>query len=78
MTNREPILELSRTYLEQSLAPKDFIRRTYIPPSGKVLDANDGVNMIDAIRHVASQEDMPMSSNKVARNLAESFQIDSF
>lgn len=47
--DRNTILESSRDFLEQTLAPKDFVPgETYIPPSGKVLDAQDGVNMIDA------------------------------
>lgn len=46
---RNRILEASRNFLEQSLTPKDFVPgETYIPPSGKVLDAQDGVNLIDA------------------------------
>lgn len=47
--DRNTILESSRNFLEQTLAPKDFVPgKTYIPPSGKVLDAQDGVNLIDA------------------------------
>ena len=46
---RSTILESSRNFLEQTLAPKDFVPgETYIPPSGKVLDAQDGINLIDA------------------------------
>lgn len=46
---RSTILESSRNFLEQTLALKDFVPgETYIPPSGKVLDAQDGVNLIDA------------------------------
>ena len=47
--DRNQILQSSREYLEQTLAPKEFVPgETYIPPSGKVLDAQDGVNLIDA------------------------------
>lgn len=47
--DRTTILEISRNFLEQTLVPKSFIPgETYIPPSGKVLDAQDGVNLIDA------------------------------
>ena len=47
--DRITILESSRKFLEQTLAPKDFVPgETYIPPSGKVLDAQDGINLIDA------------------------------
>ena len=47
--DRNTILESSRNFLEQTLEPKDFVPgETYIPPSGKVLDAQDGVNLIDA------------------------------
>ncbi|MFX0543390.1 lipopolysaccharide biosynthesis protein RfbH [Roseovarius sp. S4756] len=47
--DRNQILQTSREYLEQTLAPKEFVPgETYIPPSGKVLDAQDGVNLIDA------------------------------
>ena len=47
--DRNTILESSRNFLEQTLAPKDFVPgETYIPPSGKVLDAQDGINLIDA------------------------------
>ena len=46
---RNTILELSRDFLEQTLAPKAFVPgETYIPPSGKVLDSQDGINLIDA------------------------------
>lgn len=49
IVDRITILESSRKFLEQSLAPKDFVPgETYIPPSGKVLDAQDGINLIDA------------------------------
>lgn len=47
--DRNTILEASRNLLEQTLAAKSFVPgETYIPPSGKVLDAQDGVNLIDA------------------------------
>lgn len=47
--DRNTILESSRNFLEQTLAPKGFVPgETYIPPSGKVLDAQDGINLIDA------------------------------
>lgn len=47
--NRSHILEQSRKFLEKSLSITDFVPgKTYIPPSGKVLCADDGVSMIDA------------------------------
>ena len=42
---KEQILELARKYYEISNADKEI---TYIPASGKLLDENDLVNMIDA------------------------------
>jgi len=47
--DRSNVLQSSREYLEKTLVPKNFVPgETYIPPSGKVLDAQDGVNMVDA------------------------------
>ena len=46
---RNAILDSCRNFFEETLAPKDFVPgETYIPPSGKVLDAQDGINLIDA------------------------------
>lgn len=46
---RNSILQSSRNFLEQTLLTREFVPgETYIPPSGKVLDAQDGVNLIDA------------------------------
>lgn len=47
--NRQDILDLSEEYLTDRLAPRPFVPgETYIPPSGKVLDANDGLSLVDA------------------------------
>lgn len=47
--DRSSILEKSRQFFEHTLAPKEFIPgETYIPPSGKILDPQDGMNLIDA------------------------------
>jgi CDP-6-deoxy-D-xylo-4-hexulose-3-dehydrase len=47
--DRIEILQASRAYFEANCTPPPFIPgQTYIPPSGKVLDAQDGVNLIDA------------------------------
>lgn len=47
--NRKDVLRASQHYLETSLQPDKFIPgETYIPPSGKVLDVQDGLNLIDS------------------------------
>jgi CDP-4-dehydro-6-deoxyglucose reductase, E1 len=47
--DRKTILNLTRTFLEEKLSPTEFVPgETYIPPSGKVLDAEDGINLIDS------------------------------
>jgi len=71
-SKRNEILALSRAYLEHDLAPKKFSPgETYIPPSGKLLDAQDGVNLIDA------SLDMWLTSGRYADefeiNLAQKF-----
>lgn len=46
---REQILQLSRQHAELVTKPAPFIPgETYIPPSGKVMDASDCSNLIDA------------------------------
>lgn len=47
--DRKRLLEDCRRYFDESLQPQAFIPgETYIPPSGKVLDAADGTHLIDA------------------------------
>lgn len=47
--DRENILRLSREYFRLHHAPKPFEPgKTYIPPTGKVLDSDDCSNLIDA------------------------------
>ncbi|WP_299139631.1 lipopolysaccharide biosynthesis protein RfbH [uncultured Tateyamaria sp.] len=47
--NRDEILAASRAYFDATHAPKAFVPgETYIPPSGKVLDADDCAHLIDA------------------------------
>ncbi|WP_299372135.1 lipopolysaccharide biosynthesis protein RfbH [uncultured Tateyamaria sp.] len=47
--NRDDILAASRAYFDATHAPKAFVPgETYIPPSGKVLDADDCAHLIDA------------------------------
>lgn len=49
MTSKNKIIELSKSYFDEKFAPDEFIPgETYIPPSGKVLDADDCANLIDA------------------------------
>ena len=46
---KEEILKLSRQYYEKQLAKNEFVPgESYIPPSGKVLDANDCENSVNA------------------------------
>lgn len=46
---RSKILEMTRNYMQDKLSATNFVPgETYIPPSGKVLDADDGINLIDA------------------------------
>ncbi|MCO5144073.1 MAG: lipopolysaccharide biosynthesis protein RfbH [Oligoflexia bacterium] len=46
---REELFELSRKYFAENFGKKEFIPgKTYIPPSGKLLDADDLVSLIDA------------------------------
>lgn len=47
--NREEIISASRAFFEKNHAPRQFIPgQSYIPPSGKVLDAEDCAHLIDA------------------------------
>lgn len=47
--DRNKIFELCREYLDEATKPIDFVPgETYIPPSGKVLDTEDGLSLIDA------------------------------
>ena len=47
--DRDAILAASRQYFEANHAPKAFVPgETYIPPSGKVMDADDCAHLIDA------------------------------
>jgi len=47
--SRDEIIAASRRFFEANHAPKPFVPgETYIPPTGKVLDANDCAHLIDA------------------------------
>ncbi len=47
--DREAIIAASRQYFENNHRPKPFVPgETYIPPTGKVLDAEDCAHLIDA------------------------------
>jgi len=47
--DRENIISASREYFEKNYKNKEFIPgQTYIPPTGKVLDADDCANLIEA------------------------------
>jgi CDP-6-deoxy-D-xylo-4-hexulose-3-dehydrase len=49
MTTKKQIIELSKDYFNAKFAEQEFIPgETYIPPSGKVLDAEDCAHLIDA------------------------------
>jgi CDP-6-deoxy-D-xylo-4-hexulose-3-dehydrase len=49
MTTKKQIIELSKDYFNAKFAEHEFIPgETYIPPSGKVLDAEDCAHLIDA------------------------------
>ena len=49
MTTKNEIIHLSKEYFEKTFGEATFIPgKTYIPPSGKVLDADDCANLIDA------------------------------
>lgn len=46
---RQQLLENAREFFSDKLKLQKFVPgETYIPPTGKVLDANDGLNLIDA------------------------------
>jgi CDP-6-deoxy-D-xylo-4-hexulose-3-dehydrase len=46
---REKIVEMAKTYFDDHLQPKAFVPgETYIPPTGKVLDAEDCAQVIHA------------------------------
>ena len=49
MVAKKEIIKLSRAYFDQKFGDTKFIAgETYIPPSGKVLDADDCAHLIDA------------------------------
>lgn len=49
MTTKNDIINLSKSYFEEKFGKPEFIPgKTYIPPSGKVLDAEDCAHLIDA------------------------------
>ena len=49
MVSRREIIDASREYFNQKFGNQEFIPgETYIPPSGKVLDADDCAHLIDA------------------------------
>lgn len=49
MVNKNDIIEASKSYFEERFENLQFIPgETYIPPAGKVLDAQDCANLIDA------------------------------
>lgn len=49
MTTKNDIINLSKAYFEEKFGKPEFIPgKSYIPPSGKVLDAEDCAHLIDA------------------------------
>lgn len=48
LATRENIVNLARQFYEQQPKPKFIAGETYIPPSGKVLDADDCGNLVEA------------------------------
>ena len=49
MTTKSDIINLSKVYFDEKFGKPEFIPgKTYIPPSGKVLDAEDCAHLIDA------------------------------
>ena len=49
MATRQEIIEASKVYFNEKFGQNEFVPgETYIPPSGKVLDAQDCANLIDA------------------------------
>ena len=49
MTTKNDIINLSKAYFDEKFGKPEFIPgKTYIPPSGKVLDAEDCAHLIDA------------------------------
>ena len=49
MVSRNEIIEASKVYYREKFPQQKFVPgTTYIPPSGKVLDADDCANLIDA------------------------------
>jgi CDP-4-dehydro-6-deoxyglucose reductase, E1 len=49
MTSKSDIIEASKLYFQEKFGNTKFVPgETYIPPSGKVLDAQDCANLIDA------------------------------
>ncbi|MBY6006605.1 lipopolysaccharide biosynthesis protein RfbH [Salipiger bermudensis] len=68
---RASVLAAARTYFDALPKPEFIPGETYIPPSGKVLDTKDGLNLIDA------SLDMWLTAGRFAdqfeTNLAKSF-----
>ena len=49
MTSKHEIIRASKQYFEKKFGNIEFVPgETYIPPSGKVLDADDCAHLIDA------------------------------
>ena len=49
MVTKNEIIELSKSYFDEKFGPTEFVPgETYIAASGKVLDASDCANLIDA------------------------------
>jgi CDP-6-deoxy-D-xylo-4-hexulose-3-dehydrase len=55
LTTKKEIIAASKVYFNERFGQNEFVPgETYIPPSGKVLDAEDCANLIDAsLRYVA-------------------------
>jgi CDP-4-dehydro-6-deoxyglucose reductase, E1 len=72
MTSKNRIIDASKKYFTETFGKSEFIPGvTYIPPSGKVLDADDCANLIDA------SLDMWLTAGRFAsqfeKNLARKF-----
>jgi CDP-6-deoxy-D-xylo-4-hexulose-3-dehydrase len=66
LTTRSDVLAVSRAYFEANHKPKAFVPGvTYLPPSGKVVDADD----LEAL--VESSLDMWLTAGRFARDLEE-------
>jgi CDP-6-deoxy-D-xylo-4-hexulose-3-dehydrase len=64
---RGEIIELSKKFHRESPRPEFVPGKSYIPPSGKVVDAEDLANMIDA------SLDMWLTTGRFAENFEKSF-----